>query len=178
MRFEELYRDDRTEAQVRDALVALSRVRPGHLDQWVRESIRHNLKVLAEKMTMISFTVPGPPVGYTRTTQRQQWVDERWKRYREFKKKVWRIARSADRRKQLAALDACEHKWFLEIEIWYRSDARGGRYKRPDPTNVLNGVIDAIFSEDRNVIGSVRDFHIDPENPRIEVWIWEEPDNA
>ena len=127
---------------------------------------------------MITFTVPGQPMGYVRTTQRQRWVDERWKRYAMFKRSVEMIARSADREKRLAPLGAFDHKWFIEIEIWYHSDAAGGRYKRPDPTNVLNGIIDAIFTEDRNVVGRVRDFHIDPKNPRVEVRLWEEAENV
>ncbi len=121
---------------------------------------------------MIRFAVPGRPMGYVRTTQRQKWVDPRWKRYQAFKNAVaacsWQVGPWD------AIIDAIRNgKVYLEITIYYKSNAR-----RPDPTNVLNGVIDALFRQDRNVVGRVKDFHFDKENPRVEVTIWEGGENV
>jgi hypothetical protein len=42
--------------------------------------------------------------------------------------------------------------------------------RRPDPENVRKGIVDAIFRDDKNVIGAY-DFEFDRENPRVEVEI-------
>jgi Holliday junction resolvase RusA-like endonuclease len=118
-------------------------------------------------MPSLAFTVPGDPIGYVRTTRRQKFVDERWKRYQTWKN---RVTESAGRQVLaiVGALEARKARVTMALGIHYRSDAR-----RPDPDNVWKGIADALFKQDRNVVGSF-DFAFDAEAPRVEVKItWE-----
>ena len=125
---------------------------------------------------MISFTVPGNPVGYLRMTQGQVRlmkipdrdirsaatlkVKERIQRYLEYKRRVNLLAVKFqfDRKPK--------RKIYLDVTIWLASRCHF------DPDNVRKVIQDGLFDQDRLVAGAV-DFGYDATNPRVEVRIFE-----
>jgi hypothetical protein len=59
-------------------------------------------------------------------------------------------------------LDTKKRKVQLNCMIYFKNNAHG------DPENVRKGIMDALFVNDKHVIGYY-DYDIDPEAPRVEV---------
>ena len=112
-----------------------------------------------------ALTVPGPVRGAVRTTQRAKWVDPAYARYRAFKTTIRLYANQAG------------------IPIALRSDQSAcvrlsvnwvGR-QRCDLDNVLKGLLDALWANDRRVteiVGTTRE-NTGDESISIEVEIWQ-----
>ncbi len=120
---------------------------------------------------MISFTIPtqGNAVPYKRTTQRQKWCDENYKKYQAFKKNVRELFIFIYGKYPHQVFNKGE-KYYLDIKIYFYDKKHG------DSDNVFKGIADAIFAKplnDKNIAGSF-DFFYDKENPRVEVKIYTE----
>jgi hypothetical protein len=112
----------------------------------------------------IHFTIPGHPVGYTRTTQNTLW-EPRYLRYTAYKNAV--IA---------AFLDQVPGEWGhpkpltttkdSQTHITYMIYFQNG--KHADVDNVAKGIQDALFKCDKYCSQSTS-FDYDPINPRVEV---------
>lgn len=109
---------------------------------------------------MIKFTIPGQPVGYTRQTYWQARIGNlpHVKRYRAWKEFV-RIC-SLQVKFNRNPID----KIRLDVMIYFKNK------KHPDPENVRKGIQDALFENDKYVIGCY-DFDYDKDDPRCEVEI-------
>ena len=87
-------------------------------------------------------SVEGPLCGYTRTTQRQKFVDPRAKRYDAWKKMV---AWEARHHGFPVELDVCLAYEFRVIVRW--------RFKaRIDLDNIIKGLLDGIWPQDRGIL--------------------------
>jgi len=112
----------------------------------------------------IHFTIPGHPVGYTRTTQGSIWKPQ-YQRYLDYKSAV--VA---------AFLDQVPGEWGypkpltttreLQTEMDTMIYFKNGRH--PDPSNVHKAIEDALFACDKYCDGKFS-FDYDKENPRVEV---------
>jgi Holliday junction resolvase RusA-like endonuclease len=113
----------------------------------------------------LSFTVPGHPVGYKRTTQAGCKFDAGYKRYQAYKAEV-----------VVAFLDQCPGDWGHPKPL---TTTRASRTRvsvmayfkngvHPDIDNVQKAVQDALFVCDKYCSGNF-DFDYDPVNPRVEV---------
>ena len=123
--------------------------------RWVRFTIFGNQEDLK-----------GNALGYHRTTQRLKFGDAAI-RYNEWKEHV--VAAYVDAGGLVNAygykpLDTGKRKWLLRTMTYFATD------HRPDPDNVQKGIADALFVNDKYVVGSY-DFAFDKENPRVEVEI-------
>ena len=87
------------------------------------------------------FRVPGPIQGYVRTTQRQKWVDPRYKRYQSWKQTIRSIANVACVPEILCR--SCRYQ--ISVMVSWR-----GR-PRCDADNVLKGLLDALWRQDRQI---------------------------
>ncbi|MGX7894421.1 RusA family crossover junction endodeoxyribonuclease [Tsuneonella sp. HG222] len=108
----------------------------------------------------------GNPIGYYRTTQGAKWKPEAI-RYNLWKSHV--VAAYIDAGGTVNAtgykpLKTGKEKWLLTTMSYFANDVR------PDPDNVQKGVADAIFVNDKYVIGTY-DFAFDHECPRVEIEI-------
>ena len=132
---------------------------------------------------MIFFTIlgnhedpKGNPIGYTRTTQRQKFVDRKAKRYEAWKDYVWVCLLKAEPKPPRYENG---QKIVVKCNIEYKSR------RRPDPGNVVKGIADALadkrhkgftekrlYPNDRNVLERVQDFNYS-ENPGVMVTIIE-----
>ena len=88
------------------------------------------------------FEIEGPLVAAVRTTSRQKWVCPRWKKYVAFKERVRLIASSKGIPEVLEKNDEVR----VEIDVRWRLRARA------DGDNIIKGIIDAIFFQDRRVL--------------------------
>lgn len=87
-------------------------------------------------------SVEGPLCGYTRTTQRQKFVDPRAKRYEAWKKMVAWEARHQGFPPDLSDGIAYE---FSVIVRWRRK-------ARIDLDNIIKGLLDGIWPQDRGIL--------------------------
>lgn len=123
------------------------------------------------------FTAPGDPVPYLRMTQGQVKlmripdqkmypkglrVKQRIRRYFEYKEYINLCVLS----KHLKYDRSPKGKTILHTVIYFSNKKHG------DPENIRKGIQDALFDQDRNVVGSV-DFFYDSLNPRVEIEIIE-----
>lgn len=129
--------------------------------------------------TVISFFVPGDPVGKVKLTRGQQWTPAA-QNYAGYKDAVQRaiqpvlIAAAIDLRetdqKKLAKGNrytkpiSVEVKSRLEVYCHFRDE------HHPDPSNVLETIADAIFVNDKHICGSF-DYDHDAEKVGVEVTI-------
>ena len=81
-------------------------------------------------------------VPYVRTTQRQKFVDKRYKRYAEWKA-FCRMAASAKGVPE--ALDKRE-RYEVHVAVYWRGSARA------DLDNCVKGLLDALWAQDRRVL--------------------------
>lgn len=81
---------------------------------------------------------PGPVHPYVRTTQRQKWVDRRYKAYRAWKE-AFRVVANAQ-----GVPDQLDHhkKYYLGCDIHVRGKARY------DLDNAIKAILDALFRQD------------------------------
>ena len=119
--------------------------------------------------------VKGNPIPYHRTTQGSKW-SEAHRRYESWKGYVvnsfllsngaiycWAACENlASCRKPLTSKKG--EKWRIDIVIYFANERRG------DCVNIMKGIEDALFHDDKYVTGSY-DFFYDKENPRVEVEI-------
>ena len=91
------------------------------------------------------FEIEGPLVAAVRTTSRQKWVCPRWKKYVAFKERVRLLASSK------GIPEVLEHNDEVRVEI----DVRWRLRARADGDNIIKGIIDAIFFQDRRVLGII-----------------------
>jgi len=129
------------------------------------------------------FTIPGilfgkkvNPVPYTRTTQRQMWVDKNYKRYQCWKGVVsgaflaFLKENNIDNKPYLKNWLQFKKpinpikKFRMDIMIYFKDK------KHADSDNVYKGISDSLFINDKYISGSM-DFDYDKENPRVEVEI-------
>ncbi len=122
------------------------------------------------------FTVPGTCVPYTRTTQKQKWVDARWKKYADYKTKIqanfFESVKEHPMSKYFAQsmiakskpLDTKQTKVYVSIKMFFKNKQHG------DPDNIYKGAIDALFVSDKYIAGFF-DFDYDEISPRLEVTI-------
>ena len=87
------------------------------------------------------FRVPGPIQGYVRTTQRQKWVDPRYKRYQRWKQTIRSIANVAN----VPEILCRDCRYQINVIVNWR------RRPRCDADNVLKGLIDALWRQDRQI---------------------------
>ena len=121
------------------------------------------------------FIVPGDPIPYLRMTVGQarlmrakyhrlspktQKVYDKVKRYLDYKDAVKLISlpHKFDR--------APKEKVHMTVTAYFKNNVRG------DMDNIFKGMADAIFNNDKNVIGAF-DFFFDAANPRVECEILE-----
>jgi len=93
-------------------------------------------------MQTYTFQVDGPLQGYVRTTQRQKWVDPRYKRYVDWKRAVRLFANLAGIPESLPA----DSRAVLSIAVTWKRKAR------LDGDNFLKGILDSLWSQDRRVM--------------------------
>ena len=89
-----------------------------------------------------SFTIDGPLVGAVRTTQRQKWVDPRYKKYQAFKERVRLIANAAGVPDEIPKDGSAS----VFIRIHWEKRARA------DCDNVGKSFLDALWKNDRRVL--------------------------
>ena len=110
--------------------------------------------------------IKGNPLGYHRTTQGSYWNDAS-KRYHQWKNYVadaYCTAVGIRYWQNEKPIVSNKNKVYLHTKIFFANDSRS------DPDNVQKGIADALFKNDKYVVGSY-DFHFDKENPRVEVEI-------
>jgi hypothetical protein len=114
----------------------------------------------------IHFTIPGHPVGYTRTTQGTTWT-ARYLKYTAYKNTV--IAAFLDQvpgewgyPKPLTTTE--ELRTEINIMIYFKNRIHC------DPDNCFKAIADSLFECDKYVSGDF-DFDYDSINPRVEVWL-------
>ena len=105
----------------------------------------------------------GNPIPYTRTTQGTQWTPKA-QRYQQWKGRVVasyldalelmpKIERAdfgeAHDLLQRKPIKAAKHKQRMEIMCYYKDE------KHPDTDNVFKGIADALFMNDKHVVGSM-----------------------
>lgn len=114
---------------------------------------------------MIRFTVPGRPVPYVRTTQRQKFVDRSYHRYQEFKNHVAWLGK-------LATKEQLNGPVAIEIDFYMTGKGRG------DLDNLIKGVLDSLnkicFADDSQIVEiKARKWRVlDKDDQRVEVKIW------
>lgn len=89
----------------------------------------------------MSFSLPGPLMGYVRTTQRQKFADPRYAKYRVWKRTVRLLADKAGVPRELNARSS----YALTVTGRFR------RRARIDADNLYKGISDALFPNDRRV---------------------------
>lgn len=82
---------------------------------------------------------------YKRTTQRQKWIDKNYKKYQEWKKFLQYTFRQ-----QNGFMPQLEGAYFVEVMVYYKDKRHG------DTDNVVKGINDALFKNDKFVSGSYR----------------------
>jgi hypothetical protein len=112
----------------------------------------------------IHFTIPGHPIGYTRTTQNTLW-EPRYLKYTAYKNAV--IAAFLDQvpgewghPKPLTTTE--EFRTEINLMIYFKNR------RHCDPDNCFKAISDSLFKCDKYVSGDF-DFDYDPINPRVEV---------
>jgi len=122
------------------------------------------------------FIVEGQPVPYTRTTQKQKWVDKRWQKYIDYRAKIqvafFKSVETHPMKKYFATsmvtknkpLDTKETKIYVSIKMFFANRQHG------DPDNIMKGILDALFVSDKYCAGTF-DFEYDKDAPRVEVKI-------
>lgn len=86
--------------------------------------------------------LPFNPLPYKRTTQRQKWVDEGYKKYQE-----WKSFILCEFFKQNKITKQLSGAYFVEVKMTFKDK------KHADPDNVAKGINDAIFKNDKFVSG-------------------------
>ena len=86
--------------------------------------------------------IEGPLMGAVRTTQRQKWVDPRYKLYEQFKNYVRLLGNQARIPDTLSSSD----KVFVRFNVYWTKRAR------IDADNIIKGVLDALWPNDRRVL--------------------------
>lgn len=121
------------------------------------------------EISFIVYTDGKNPVPYKRTTQRQKFVDEGYKKYISWKNKV-----VADFVKSFSRYPhqvmSKDRKYYVDIKAFYKDRTHG------DTDNVAKGINDALFQKplnDKYIAGSY-DFDYDKKSPRVEINIREE----
>ena len=106
------------------------------------------------------------PTPYKRTTQRQKFVDENYKKYVAYKNLI--IAEFVKKYKCLPhKLLKPKTKYYVNVTAYYKD------LKHADTDNVAKGVNDALFSKplsDKYIAGSY-DYFYDKVNPRLEIQV-------
>lgn len=124
--------------------------------------------------TLYKFEVPGDPRGYTTTTSRDKGMSKRYKKYKDYCRKVREYAAASG---VPIPLDADKDSPLLIKTFAY---FRNGVHC--DPENVRKGVVDAMFYDplekrksngDKWTAGYFPPPRYDPENPRVIVVIKE-----
>lgn len=128
------------------------------------------MKANNKKLNQISFTVfsKNNPVPYKRTTQKQKFVDESYKKYQAYKVEIIKAFVKETDSIPSEVLSKYK-KYYVDIVAYYKDK------KHADTDNVAKGVNDAIFAKplsDKYVSGSY-DYYYDKENPRLCVRIME-----
>ncbi len=85
---------------------------------------------------------PTPLIGAVRTTQRQKWVDPRWKAYQGWKTAFRLHANREGIPKELRK----DSRYSVDILIHWRKRARC------DADNLIKAALDALFEQDRRVL--------------------------
>ena len=86
-------------------------------------------------------------MGAVRTTQRQKWVCKRYAAYRDYKKRVRLVADTAN----------IPEKPSLDQSVKLALLVNWKKRQRPDLDNVVKGILDAIFKDDRRVLSITAD---------------------
>jgi hypothetical protein len=104
--------------------------------------VRRNSPEIEGNMEMWSFEVTEQLQGYVRTTQKQKWVDPRYKRYLGWKGLIRLLANVAGVPDELPrdsrAVVSCAVTW--------------NRKARLDGDNFLKGILDSLWRQDRRVM--------------------------
>ena len=118
-------------------------------------------------MLPVTFTVTCDgcnPIPYKRTTQRQKFVDNGYKKYLAWKELVyWSFVKQI--KKQPSKVFKSGEKYYAIITVYYMDKTHG------DTDNVTKGILDAIFQKpltDKFIAGFF-DYFYDKKNPRVEV---------
>lgn len=92
---------------------------------------------------IIEFEVPGRPVTYVRTTQKQKFVDPRYAKYRDFKNAVAWYGKLATKEKMSGDIS-------VQVTVYLTGQGRG------DLDNYVKGLLDGCnqvcFEDDRQVV--------------------------
>jgi Holliday junction resolvase RusA-like endonuclease len=94
------------------------------------------------EMEMYSFQIDGPLQPYVRTTQRQKWVDLRYRRYVEWKKAVRLIANLSGLPETLPP----DSRAVVSVAVMWK------RRARMDGDNFIKGILDSLWKQDRRVL--------------------------
>ena len=86
--------------------------------------------------------IDGPIVPYVRTTQRQKWVDPRYKRYAAWKSSVRLLATIARWPEELDRKKDYE----IAVKVYWKARARA------DIDNCCKAAMDALFKQDRRIL--------------------------
>jgi len=126
---------------------------------------------MKQQFKPISFTVSngGNPVPYTRTTQKQKFVDKAYKRYQDYKALIVKsfIEETGKLPHKLLVKDK---KYYVDVVAYYKDKTHA------DTDNVAKGVNDALFVKplsDKYIAGTY-DYFYCKDNPRLCVRIREE----
>jgi Holliday junction resolvase RusA-like endonuclease len=92
------------------------------------------------------------PMGYVRTTQMQKWVDPDYKRYQAYKTAVALTARNEGVPNEIQE----GHRAQVEVFCTFPNE------KHADLDNILKGVLDAIWRQDRRVSRIWAELTVDP----------------
>ena len=121
-------------------------------------------------MKKISFTIKGNqenpkgnPIPYLRTTQKSQWTDKaiRYHEWKDYVRAAYIDALQAkNREKKIELLDkkpipAGKEKQKMSLQISFKDKTHG------DCDNIFKGIADALFMNDKNLIGDF-DFEYSP----------------
>lgn len=93
-------------------------------------------------MKTYTFQVDGPLQAYVRTTQRQKWIDPRYKRYVEWKKAVRLLANLTGIPEELPR----DSRAILSVSVMWKNRAR------LDGDNFIKGILDSLWPQDRRVL--------------------------
>jgi hypothetical protein len=119
-----------------------------------------------------SWEVPtdGNAVPYTRMTQRQAKIANyrNIQRYFDWKRLICASAMNFVGIGQKGFNPTPKEKVYLYVHVYFKDRTHG------DPDNILKGIADSIYTQDKYVAGCV-DFGYDKENPRIVITILEKP---
>ncbi|MFX3626143.1 hypothetical protein ACD574_02265 [Campylobacter sp. LH-2024] len=94
---------------------------------------------------VLKINLTNNPVPYKRTTQRAKWMDMEYKKYQDFKELLKWEFRKQNNISSFKAFDKKKNYEF-SLKIGFNNKKHG------DADNIVKGVLDALFENDKNVL--------------------------